>query len=406
MSELDKSSSEYKLSYELMSTMVSNSQRPGEGNSDFVASVGDYLVGLGLEVRTYPDPEYLDRKLLVVEVGDPEGTQKLAATSHADVVGIDGQKWLYNPWELTEEGDTWYARGVCDTHGSGVAMILAALQPETRKTLEQDGNKVSIIFTYDEEAQTSALSYRGALLATGQLGEEPIITSDYYLTGEPTEFSDGMIAMRGHKGRWLSNLTVDVEHAGHSAENVQNALAEACEIAHTLGQYAIAIKSPGKDLAERTLFDPNHSTIQITAADVKKGDASTTPNTARLTMDLRTLPDEHELRVQEVRELLEGIELDAGITLDVEVIDEYRGTLTDDVSPVTALAEEVTGKVCRGFNGGDEGQIYRSIGKEGITLGPGELRYAHMPNEQISIKSIMDAADIYSRLFRKASDLK
>jgi acetylornithine deacetylase/succinyl-diaminopimelate desuccinylase-like protein len=64
------------------------------------------------------------------------------------------------------------------------------------------------------------------------------------------------------------------------------------------------------------------------------------------------------------------------------------------------LAEKVSSQKASGFNGGDEGRIFRNQGGlHGITIGPGDLKYAHKPNEQISIQSVLNGVDLYRRLF-------
>jgi acetylornithine deacetylase len=392
---------EYEVGRDLMDIMVTHSQRPGDGNQAFVNNVADYATGLGLNTRTVADPDYADRSLLVVDVGDPEGEQKLAVVSHADVVGVEDQAWETDPWTLHEADDTWFGRGTCDTHGSGVAMLLAANREEISKNLEAAGARVSIIFTYDEEAQSSDMSYRGARLAAGLLGNEPIATAPYYIAGEPTEFDGNMVAMRSHKGRWLAHYVVRSEQAGHAANDVQNALATGCDVAHRIGQYAALMRDTNYDSETDGLFAPPYSTAQITAADVKKADLSTTPDYARFTVDMRTIPSEHERRARDIIKLFHGLKLAEGLTLNVEMVDEFPGTVTRGDSPIVLAAERATGHEARGFSGGDEGEVFRLEGKEGVTLGPGELKYAHMPNERIAISSIAKAVDTYSHIFSK-----
>lgn len=401
MSERPGSGKEYSQAHDLMCVMVENSQRPGEGNHDFVAALGDYADGMGFNTRRIPDPRYDDRSLLVVDVGDPDGEQSLVAVSHSDVVGVEGQQWDMDPWTVHEDNDTWFGRGVCDTHGSGVAMLLAGARPTIVSELERTASRISIIFTYDEEAQAADLSYRGIRMAGGLIGSPSIITAPYYIAGEPTEFDGEMVAMRSHKGRWLAHYILRAAHSGHAADIVQNAFTEGCEVVHEIGRYAAHMREIQRDTETKESFAPPYSTVQITAATVKGEDFSTTPDYARFTVDMRTLPVEHEQRVQDMIALIRAVKFDTGIELELELIDEFPGTITPVNSPIVNAAEAITGKSARGFSGGDEGGVLRSLGKEGITLGPGELRCAHMPNEQIAISSVMGAVNTYGYLFSK-----
>jgi len=391
---------ENSAAQELMSRMITVSQRPGEGNMEFVETIGSYLEQLDFDVYSIPDPDYDDRALLVVDIGDPDGEQILTSISHSDVVGIDGQSWARDPWKLTEENGVWYGRGVCDTHGSGVAMLIAAARPEITRELKVANKRISIIFTSDEEAASADLSYRGVKLAVGELGVEPIVTSKYFITGEPTEVDSEMIAMRAHKGRWLAHFILSVDRPGHAAEDVQNALTEGVEIVHRIFRFAQTDLKDNYQANENSdIFNPAYSTAQVTAADVKRGDYSTTPDHARFTVDLRTLPGVHEDQVHDLEALIRAKHLEQGVRLEIEEVDNFQGTVTPAGSPIVNAAEIATGLAVRGFNGGDEGEVLRRHGKHGITLGPGELRFAHAPNEQIPVASVARATEIYDRLF-------
>ncbi len=393
---------DYHIAHNLMKSMVAHSQRPGESSKGFVDNVGPLLESCGLSAESYVDPELSDRELLVAEIGDPQGNQILAAVSHADVVGVEGQKWTTSPWELREDEGVWYGRGVCDTHGSGLSMVMAATDRELDTILRKRNQRISIFFTYDEEATSQDLSMRGARLAAGLLGEPALVTAPYYIAGEPTEINGQITPMRSHKGRWLAHFTVQVEHSGHVSDNVQNALVRGAGVVTRIGEYASVLRYGSSVDDEAAIYNPAHSTVQVSAADVKKGDYSATPSNARFTVDMRTLPDVHSLRVREIKDLITNYPLEVGENITLDVVKDALGSSTIDSSLVVKIAEEVTGQASRGFNGGDEGRVMRNgAGKEGVTLGPGELRYAHMPNEQIAIKSIARATEIYRNLFTK-----
>jgi acetylornithine deacetylase/succinyl-diaminopimelate desuccinylase-like protein len=405
--ESPEANTEQSVGKELMSVMIENSQLPGQGNRNFVRSVTEATEGMNFTTRTIGDPQYNDKSLLVLEIGDPDGEQTLAAISHSDVVGVKGQAWDHDPWKLHESDDSWFGRGACDTHGSGVSMILAATRPEVREALERSNKKLSIIFTYDEEATSPELSMRGARLAAGLLGKEAVVASDYFIAGEPTEYEDHIVAMRAHKGRWLAHFTVDVEHSGHVSETVQNAFMVGASIVHSIGDH-VRMMSVGNISEADYIFKPPHSTIQVSAAEVKSGDYSTTPEKARFTIDMRTMPDTHRLMVRELTDLIigQGVQWEAGTRVSLELIKEAEGSTTDESSAIVAMAQEVIGFPARGFNGGDEGRILRLLaGKEGVTLGPGKLGYAHMPNERVAIQSVLEAADIYSKMFMASVEL-
>jgi acetylornithine deacetylase len=387
----------------LMDLMVTNSQIPGEGNERFVNTLGAYLADQGFQVSTVQDPELPDRSLLVVDIGDPNGEQILTAISHSDVVGVEGQNWRHDPHTLTEEEGRWLGRGVCDTHGSGISMLLAGSQPEVIEALKAEKKRVSVIFTYNEESTSADLSMRGARLAVGGFGVNPVATSKFYIAGEPTEIDGEIRAAHAHKGRWLAHFKVTVEHAGHVSDLVQNALQSGSNIVHDINRYAKMLPLGSTNDVEASIYNPPHSTIQVSAAEVKSGDYSTTPNYARFTVDMRTIPEAHDWRAIEMRDLILYALSEPGVTVDLDIEKNAPGSLTLRESPIVQAAERFTGYKSRGFNGGDEGRIMRlDGGMQGVTIGPGSLNFAHMPNEEIKIASIPKAAKIYEQMFLAA----
>ena len=398
-----------------MDVMVEHSQQPHEGNEAFVEEVGAVLGDSDLTVERVPDPDYPDRALLVAHAGDPEGRQTLAGISHADVVGVDGQDWKTEPFQLTENGEYWYGRGVCDTHGSGVGMLLAAMRPGVSEALRAEGAYASVIFTYDEEATDQEFSMRGAKVAAGVTSRAAVAEAPYFIAGEPTERDGRMVPMRGHKGRFLAHFEVHSPKSGHVSEMVDNALMRGSSIVHELSTYYRIIRYGSGDDVEADIFNPPHTTLQVSAARVKSGEYSNTPEHATFTLDMRTLPFQespdmtvHDRRVLEVSDLIEHyyeISKDEMVTLIVEK--NAPGSMTPADSPIVTLAEDVTGLAACGFNGGDEGRIMRLEGlKEGITLGPGELSQAHVPNERVAVQSVLDSADLYAEMFRRSASLR
>lgn len=402
MPERPQHHDEYGRAHELMALMVEHSQRPAEGNEDFVRELSAALEDGSLSLETIADPEYPDRKLLVAHCGDPEGEQVLTTISHSDVVGVEGQDWHTSPWELHERDGVWVGRGTCDTHGSGVSMLLAAERPEVRERLQAAGAKVSMVFTYDEESTSPEFSMRGARLAAGALEVPPVATSRYYISGEPTEVDGRSIAMRGHKGRFLAHFTINVDHAGHVSDLVQNAFTAGIETVKNLEVWGNVLTYGSADIEEDNIFKPPHTTVQVSAVDVKHGDFSTTPARARFTVDMRTVPEVHDLRVLEIKDLLTRGPWEEGVEVRLDVVKDAEGSMTDLNSPIVGLAEELTGHPARAFNGGDEGRIMRRAGKEGIAIGPGELAHAHQPNEEVAINSVFSMADCYAQFFIRA----
>lgn len=396
---------EERAAEELLELMVRTGQRPGGGNLDFVEALERYI-GSRAEMERIPDPTHPDRMLLVVHFGRLKDPQSLACLNHSDVVGITDQVWKTDPWTLCRRGERWYGRGVCDTHGCGTAMLLAGLRSRVGESLRAANRRVSLIFTFDEEATDQEFSMRGARLAVGDLGVPPAITAPYFIAGEPTEQQEKMVPMRGHKGRFLAQFFVKSARSGHVSERVQNALMAGARIVHEISEYGRMIQYGSRSDDEAAIFDPPFPTVQVTAAEVKRNDFSSTPDVAGFTLDMRTLPDTHDPRVRELIDLIETYPLDKGESVRIKVLKNAPGSMSPSDSPLVELAERVTGKAARGFNGGDEGRILRLVGNlQGVTLGPGELQEAHRPNESIKTKSLVEAVDFFADFFCRSAEL-
>lgn len=401
-----RSHPEYPLAKGLMETMVEHSQKPGEGNIELVQSLQKALRSFSLRLRTFCDPVYSDRKLLTVDIGDPDGRQTLVATSHGDVVGIEGQHWSTNPWKLREEDGRWFGRGTCDTHGTGVSLLLAGLREEVSSALRAARARVTLLFTYDEEATSPDFSMRGARLAAGLLGSPSVISTPYFVVGEPTEIDGAITPMRGHKGRLLAHFRLEAPEAGHVSQPVQNALMAGAQVIHEISEYAHFLQFGSKNDEEAHIFDPPYTSVQVSAADVKKGDYSSTPANARFTVDMRTLPFVHQLRIDEMIDLIASQKFSRGEKVSVEIEKQAPGSMTQADSPIVRAAEEAAGIQSKGFNGGHEGRILCNSAKmDGVAIGPGSLAHAHMPDERIEVASIFRGADIYAALFRRSIEL-
>jgi acetylornithine deacetylase/succinyl-diaminopimelate desuccinylase-like protein len=115
---------------------------------------------------------------------------------------------------------------------------------------------------------------------------------------------------------------------------------------------------------------------------------------------MRTLPQRHAELVRELSDLITHSVTEPGATVSLTVVKDSPGSVTPATSPIVRTVERATQRAAQGFNGGDEGRVLRlAAAMEGVTLGPGDLRVAHTPNEHVSIVSVLRAADLYATLF-------
>jgi acetylornithine deacetylase/succinyl-diaminopimelate desuccinylase-like protein len=111
----------------------------------------------------------------------------------------------------------------------------------------------------------------------------------------------------------------------------------------------------------------------------------------------------HASVTQELRELVEGVETDhPGLTLnlaDLHLPFEPSETPADTpfVRLAAAAVEQVTGEPARTYGtpyGSDVRNLINDAGMEAITLGAGDVRLAHSPDERIELRELEQSVDI------------
>ena len=131
-------------------------------NKKIMDYIENYLNRLGFKT------EYRS-KCLVMSIGNPV----LSFIGHTDVVSVS-DKWDYDPFKLSIDGDKLIGRGVSDMKG-GIAAFLYTLQMIDLKNLKRG---IRVCFTYDEEKEFAGIK---------ELVEKNIDFCNYSIIGEPTD---------------------------------------------------------------------------------------------------------------------------------------------------------------------------------------------------------------------------
>jgi len=174
---------------------------PAGGEARLAAHLESLAAHWGLSAQRHPVGDAGAFNLVIASEVAPDA-EWLLFESHLDTVSVAGM--TVPPFELTHSGDRLHGRGVCDTKGSGAAMLwalrdYAAMPGRTRNA--------GVVFTVDEEAgMTGAQAF-----AAGALRDFKRLRG--IIAGEPTELRP-VVAHNGSL-RWRS-ITRGV--AAHSAE--------------------------------------------------------------------------------------------------------------------------------------------------------------------------------------------
>jgi acetylornithine deacetylase/succinyl-diaminopimelate desuccinylase len=303
-----------------------------------------------------------------------------AFNTHIDVVPA-GSGWTGDPFTLRESSGRLYGRGACDAKGPMTAML------EAMRWLAQNRKRWSGtllgVFVADEEA-----SSRGA---KAYAAARPRI--DACIIGEPTSCT----TYSAHKGslRPLVRVHGRTAHSGMPDLGV-NAIIKSASLLRAVAAEHQRIKGSHHPLV-------GHPSLTITRAAAGVAD-NVVPDCCELLLDRRMIPGEDEDAVKaEIAALVSRAASEAGTSMEIV---EFRATTggateTAESDPIVLASQSACqhhhghSTPLSGFQGGCDLVHFRSVGAQGVVLGPGELDVAHMPDEYVPIAELAVAAAIY-----------
>lgn len=368
----------------MLTRLVAFDTTSRNSNLDLIRYIQGYLEDLGVESTLVPNDEGTKANLYA-SIG-PATAGGIVLSGHTDVVPVDGQAWITDPWQLTEKSDgNLYGRGTCDMKGF-IAASLSHVPAFQRAKLKVP---VHFAFSYDEEVGCLGVHS----LAEKLIGNVPRPRA--VIVGEPTMMAvvnsqnagGGLIAtFRGVEAH--SSMT----HLGVSA-------------VHFAGDFIHWLNELQDELAQRKRTDidtvPGHTTINV---GIVTGGTATNilARECILNWGYRTLPGDDAWEVQRraeqyVAELLlpkmRARHPDADITLRRRSF--VPGLMAEENEEASKLALQWTGgNRTYAVPYGTEAGIFRSHGIPTVICGPGDISQAHQPNEFVA-RSQMDACDAF-----------
>ncbi len=385
-------------------------------NLALIEEVQAYCISLGLEpVLTFNDTtdrEHSSNKAnqskanLFVSVPAGGGLADTASATikggivlsgHTDVVPVDGQDWLSDPFKAEIRGDKLYGRGACDMKGF-IACALNLLPQAV--ALSQQGQlrkPLHLALSFDEE-----VGCLGAPLMLEELSQRGI-NPDYCIVGEPSS----MKMVVAHKGISVFRCSVHGKSA-HSSLTHQgvNAISYAAKLIGFIDELA-------SQLAESDqvdpMFDIPYSTLSI--GTIEGGTATNiVPNLCEFTFDYRNLPHMTQqdilvpiqAKVAELNGQMQARAPETGIEL---VQEESVPAMTDnDSAELQALIAALTGddkrhKVAYATEGGQ----FTNSGIPTIICGPGSIEQAHKSDEYVALSEIERCDGFLQKLLKSCA---
>ena len=355
---------------------------PGNAYSKCARLISRRLRDLGLDVRTMNPAG--DGPSVTGTFG--EGGRALYFSGHYDVVPAQDSA----QFEPVVRKANLHGRGAADMKG-GIAAMAFAIRALDASGFEPEGRVISVSVP-DEE--TSGARGTVALARVGLIERDAI----GMLTMEPTSgvvwnANRGVISMR-------VSLRGKPAHVGLHFRGV-NAFRHMLSVAGMFAQLEAEVS------ARRTTFtispEAARRSVLVLGGEMSGGqNFNVVPDRASFTLDRRTNPEED---FDEERERLLDIVRTArarGIPCDVEVMQEGRSAATDAHGALgRALASSIRGvtsgrarfELCPGVL---ETRHYAALGIPALAYGPGLLSVSHGPHEFVSVRKLVQCAEVYA----------
>jgi acetylornithine deacetylase len=171
-------------SIEMLRRLVAFDTTSRNSNLALIEYVQAYLKGHGVESKLVPNEDGSKANLFAT-VG-PNVPGGVVLSGHTDVVPVDGQPWVTDPWTLTLKDGKYYGRGTCDMkafYAIGLALLPEFLKAPLKKPIH-------FALSYDEEIGCFGAHSLAARMAT-EVPKPRVI-----IIGEPTM----MTVVHAHKG--------------------------------------------------------------------------------------------------------------------------------------------------------------------------------------------------------------
>lgn len=382
-------------------------------NLALIEEVQAYCISLGLEpVLTFNDTtdrEHSSNKAnqskanLFVSVPAGGGLADTASATikggivlsgHTDVVPVDGQDWLSNPFKAEIRGNKLYGRGACDMKGF-IACALNLLPQAV--ALSQQGQlrkPLHLALSFDEE-----VGCLGAPLMLEELSQRGI-NPDYCIVGEPSS----MKMVVAHKGISVFRCSVHGKSA-HSSLTHQgvNAISYAAKLIGFIDELASQLAQ--SDQVD-PMFDVPYSTLSI--GTIEGGTATNiVPNLCEFTFDYRNLPSMGtqdilpviEQRITELNQQMQQVDSQTGIKIEqLESVPAMTDTESESLQQLIAglVQSSARHKVAYATEGGQ----FTNAGIATVICGPGSIEQAHKADEYVELAQLAECDDFLQKLLQ------
>ena len=367
-----------RMKRELAALVAIDTQNPPGGEAPAAHFLRDLLAGEGFDVAFQ---EYKPGRVNLIARLDNGAGPVFAFNTHMDVVPA-GEGWSSDPFALREADGRLYGRGTCDCKGPLVAM-LEALRMLAADRSAWSGALLGV-FVADEEIASEGAKFYAA-------GRPKI---DAAVVGEPTSNA----VFSAHKGSLRPIVRVHGKTAHSGAPHLgENAILRAGAL--------LGLVAEDHETTVRRRTHPLVGAASLTVTRINGGHADNVlPDACDLLLDRRMVPGEDEDVVKrEIDDLLALAHARFGVRAEVVAYKPTTGGATETAADALIVRASLAASRANGiaapgpfgFQGACDLVHFRSIGAEGVVIGPGDLAVAHKPDEFVPVNEFIAASRIY-----------
>jgi acetylornithine deacetylase len=354
-----------------------------DSNLDCIAFIRDYLASAGVSSTLVKNDD--GRKANLYATVGPMVEGGVVLSGHTDVVPVEDQDWLSDPFQVVEKDGRLYGRGTCDM--KSFYAIALALVPE----MQNLKRPIHFALSYDEEV--------GCLGAPALIEAltDAVPAPQAVIVGEPTM----MRVVRAHKSIFRFHIRV-TGHEAHSSQPHRGV--SAVMVAGRLINWMH--ERQRRNAAEASpdcTFEPPYTSLHC---GVVHGGTATNimAHHCELEADFRSVPGEDARMYfealqtyarEELEPEMQAIAPETGIQFRVDACVPAFEAAED--APAVTLVKRLTGQndlECVSY-GAEAGQ-FQEAGHSVVMCGPGSIDQAHQPNEYISLAQV-EAGTVFLR---------
>lgn len=323
------------------------------------------------------------RTSVIAEIGGQHDKPPICFTGHIDTVPLGAAPWTRDAFAGETDGDKLYGRGSSDMKSGIAAFVVAALRLAPKL---QSSPGLVLVLTAGEEVGCEGAKFLADRKMLDRAGAIVI--------AEPTD----NFPYIGHKGLcWLEVETKGKTAHGSMPEQGDNAILKLANCIRCLKGFKFGVES-----------HPVMGVPTMNVGTIAGGlNTNSVPDSARMTLDLRTVPGIDHDEMQKSFEQLLG--KDAHVRKIVETPPLYTEPDDEWVQQVYDLCKDYLGArptpktIMFSTDGADlkRGYARGNAGPPAVILGPGEASQAHQTDEWCSLHRLEQSVDLFERIMKQ-----